>query len=87
MNRECTDVAGLEVLGAPLDSDVDRDDIVREFANVSCGHAVGALAGGDQRFRIHAPRSVASPVPLGEGRAVTLGLMTPFGAATLAVAF
>lgn len=86
VGAECADGAALALLGAQLTDDAERDDLVRELANVSCGHAAGTLAGQGKRVQLQPPCSVKSPVSLDE-RAVTLGLMTPFGPATLAVAF
>jgi CheY-specific phosphatase CheX len=87
VRKECANAAALELLGESIESDEDRDDVVRELANVSCGHGLGALATQGKHAEMEPPVSVASPIRLGDDRAVTLALMTPFGAARLAVAF
>ncbi len=87
IGRACVDAAGLELIGEPIGTDDERDDVVRELANVSCGHGLAMLATQGKRVDMDAPRSVGNRLRLGDDRAVTATLMTPFGPAVFAMAF
>ncbi len=75
------------VLDASVASPEEQQDLVCELANVICGNLTALLAGKGKKIEISPPIKISARPTLGDQKAVSMTVVTPFGDLTAAVVY